>query len=283
MREGDFYTEVVTQVDVWGNETKTEALDTTLIEAISRGPLADFPDIEVAVALARLIHNEYELYGTSGSALDREASGLLLRTLGRTLDRLGIKDFAVPFRDFDTFRTYWNRNDGYGSWQARRDMLNEFFEPLHEQLERSEAAGLEWALASGISPHPVTGWPKVDEEIAELRRHFNAASSQQDYSNIGNDCVAITEALSAVVYNHEKHGIQGQGEPAVTSTKARLDRYLEVELQGSENAYVRKLTRSAVELAQAVKHRRETSTRTEAGISADAVILLANILRRLQS
>lgn len=26
----------------------------------------------------------------------------------------------IPFRNFTTFKWYWLRNDGYGSWQARR-------------------------------------------------------------------------------------------------------------------------------------------------------------------
>jgi hypothetical protein len=43
---------------------------------------------------------------------------------------------------------------------------------------------------------------------------------------------------------------------------------------------MRKFARATIELAQAVKHR-GTPTRTEAGIVADAVILLANMLRRL--
>jgi len=46
------------------------------------------------------------------------------------------------------------------------------------------------------------------------------------------------------------------------------------------NAEMRKFARATIELAQAVKHSR-TPTRTEAGILADAVVLLANMLRRL--
>jgi hypothetical protein len=49
---------------------------------------------------------------------------------------------------------------------------------------------------------------------------------------------------------------------------------------GSENATLRKLARSTIEYAQHVKHS-GTPTRREAGIAADAVIQLANILRRL--
>jgi hypothetical protein len=49
---------------------------------------------------------------------------------------------------------------------------------------------------------------------------------------------------------------------------------------GPDNATLRRLTRSAIDYAQHVKHS-QTPTRREAGIAADAVIQLANILRRL--
>ncbi|MGX1792257.1 hypothetical protein ACWIDW_04860 [Microbacterium sp. NPDC055312] len=280
MRADDFYNRS-SDTDPWGSAA-TPQLNEPLLQQAASGPLGETSDVELAAALAHFVHSEFELYGTSGSSLSRDDSALMATTLTRVLQRLGISDFSLPFRDFEGFRSYWLRNDGYGSWQARRDILNGLFDPLHEQLERREAATLEWTLASGISPHPVVGWPRVDEEISEMRRHFNMASTQQDYSNIGNDCIAVLEALSAVVYDHDRHGSAGEEEPSVARTKARFDRYIEVELPGPESSHLRKLARAAVELAQAVKHRRETATRTEAGIAADSVILLANMLRRLQ-
>lgn len=282
MKEDDFYIETESSFGVWGQSTTTREFNTELLEAIVQGPIPDHPDIEVSVALAHLARDEYELYGTSGSKLTNEDSVLFTRALLRVLKRLGIESFEMPFRDFDSFHKYWRRNGGHGSWQARREMVDGLFEPLHVLLDQREASSMTWTLATPISPHSETGWPRVDEEIAEMRRHFNAATSQQDCSNVGNDCVAVLEAISAVIYVHAKHGEQGKEEPSVASTKARFDRFIEIELVGSENAYLRKLARASIELAQAVKHRRETATRTEAGIAADSVILLANIFRRLQ-
>lgn len=283
MKEDDFYTETDSSFGGWGEQTITREFNTELVNAIVQGPIPDHPDIEVAVALARLAHDEYELYGTSGSALTSEHSVLFTRALLRVLKRLGVDTFEIPFRDFDSFRKHWRLNGGHGIWQARRDMVDDIFEPLHELLDQRESASMTWTLATPISPHPITGWPRVDEEIAEMRRHFNAATSQQDHSNIGNDCVAILEALSAVVYVQDKHFEEGKSEPPVASTKARFDRFIEVELQGSENSYLRKLARASIELAQAVKHRRDTATRRDAGIAADSVILLANMFRRIHA
>lgn len=84
-----------------------------------------------------------------------------------------------------------------------------------------------------------------------MRRHFRAARTEQDYSNVGNDAVAALEALSAASYEHARHGEPGVDEPPIPSTKARLGRVVEVELPGSENAELRKVVRAAIELAQA--------------------------------
>jgi hypothetical protein len=75
------------------------------------------------------------------------------------------------------------------------------------------------------------------------------------------------------------HG-DGEDEPPVAKTKIRIDRYIEDTVKGPENAELRKLAKSAIEFAQRVKHS-PTSTRRDAGVAADTVILLANILRRL--
>lgn len=283
MRPSEFWIErEVPGFDPWGPGRTERVLDTAKLDAIVAGPLPGHRDIETAVALARFVHDQYESYGTSKDGLvGDDESGLLIRTLKVLLRRLSITEFDPPFRDFNSFYKYWIRNDGYGSWQARRDILDEIFEPLHRDLDEREADSISSTLAAAISPRRVTGWPRVDEEISELRRHFESASTVQDYSNIGNDCVSTLEALSATAYSHDRHGREGEVEPPVAKTKDRLGRYIEVELAGRENANMRKLARATIEVAQAVKHRRGTTTRNDAGIAADSVILLANMLRRI--
>jgi len=281
----EFWTETVVP-DVWGGApVHTPALNEELLLAATRGPIGSHPDVELAVALARFAHEEFEGHGTAGAAISQEASIMVMRALKAVLGRLGISTFNPPFRDFDSFYKHWRSvgASGSGGWQARRDILDSHFDPLHELLDEREAGSITSTLAVAISPRQVTGWPRVDEEVAELRRHFESASTQQDYSNVGNDCVALLEALSQTVYQHEKHQRDEEAEPPVQKTKERLDRYIEVELVGPDNAELRKLARAAIEFAQAVKHRRATITRKEAGIAADAALLLANLLRRIHS
>jgi hypothetical protein len=248
---------------------------------LRRGSLASAPDVEAAVALARLVHDELEAYGTAGG--DRLTDGEMreaLVALRVVVDRLGLGGFDPPFTDFTTFRSYWLREGAYGSWQARRDLLSYVFDQLHDQLSDLETKALTSALADPISPRGRTGWQRVDEEIAELRRHFQTARTPQDYRNVGNDCVIVTEAISRTVYDADRHLRPGETEPPVANTKQRLDRFVEDALPSAENASLRRLARAAIDVAQAIKHR-STPTRRDAGVAADAVILLANLLRRI--
>jgi hypothetical protein len=96
----------------------------------------------------------------------------------------------------------------------------------------------------------------------------------------GSCASASWEALSRKVYDHAELTPPEEPEPKVSDTKTRLDRYIAARLPGSDNERLRRYARTTIELAQDVKHR-TSPTRTEAGIAADAVIVLANIVRRL--
>ena len=277
MRENDFFEEAET-ADVWA--VQQDSLNTDLIEQIHAGPVQTATDVEIAVPLARLVHDEYLSRGTDDKPrISVHESRAVMSALRAVLKRLGV-DFKPPFSDFDGFYKYWKNNGGSGSWAVRRKMLTDLFDPLHEQLADMEAGTVASTLAEPVSSHPRTGWTRVDEEITELRRHFQNARTEQDYRNVGNDCVIVLERLSAAAYVRERHLYAGEDEPPVASTKNRLDRVIEVDLAGSENAALRKLVRAAIDQAQGVKHG-ATINRRYASVAADSAILLANMLRRI--
>jgi hypothetical protein len=252
-----------------------------LLARLRQGPLSDRDDVEVAVPLARLAHDDLEKYGTdSKQELTDTQMRDALRSLHVVVDRLGIVGFDVPFRDFSTFRSWWLKQGAKGSWQARRDLLSGLFDSLHDELAEREQQALSSTLVQPISPHARTGWSAVDTEISELRRHFLNARTPQDYRNVGLDCVAVTEALRRQAYDPERHLRGDEEEPPISNTKQRLGRFVEDAAPGTTAAALRKLARAAIEYAQHVKHS-TTPTRREAGIAADAVIQLANLLRRL--
>lgn len=255
-------------------------LDRDLLTRLRASSDVHRSDVEVAVALLRLAHDELEAFGTDGSERTSEDEiRLILRASRQVLVRVGLT-IDLPFSDFGTFKSHWMANDGYGSWQARRDILNELFEPVHLELARREDSEITSTLARPVTSHPGTGWSRVDDEVNELRRHFQMARSEQDFRNIGNDCVAVLERLSEAAFDPDRHVRDGDEIPPVAKTKLRFDMIIESSASGSDNSEVRKVARAVVELAQAVKHR-SAPTRRDAGIAADSVIQLVNIVRRL--
>jgi hypothetical protein len=278
MRPDEFFKAVP---DALGWGPRTREVDHDLLVSLRRGPAAGKDDLEVGVALARLVHDDLEAYGTGGGEQLSEAEMRdALLALHAVAKRVGLGELQIPFRDYASFRSYWLRNDAYGSWQARRDILNGIFDPIHDQLIEVESVSITSSLAQPVSPRGRTGWAKVDEELAEMRRHFEMARTPQDYRNVGNDATMVTEALSRQVYDPVKHLRAGEDEPAVGKTKQRLERFVEDALPGRDTAALRRLVRASIEAAQEVKHS-DTPTRRDAGVAADSVILLANLLRRL--
>jgi hypothetical protein len=267
--------------DPWGTSF-VEVLDVARLTALISAPDPQHADMDVALALMDLVRDDLQLSGTSGG--DRITDGnirLAIRALERTSARAG-HEFKLPFRDHAGWRSYWIRKgaSGSGGWQARRDLLGDLFDAAYASLMAAQDRALDSTLVEAVSPYESLGWPGVDTEIGELRRHFRTASTPADYRAAGNDCIHLLEALSRQVYDHARHTPAGEDEPPVAKTKLRLERFVEERLPGADNAEMRKFARSAIELAQAIKHG-GTPSRTEAGIAADAVIALANMFRRL--
>ncbi|MET7578013.1 adenine nucleotide alpha hydrolase family protein [Micrococcus luteus] len=254
------------------------------IKRLADGPIPGDDDLESAVNLAKLVHETYENHATHNDHGRTDEEGYaILRALRLVLHRYGIP-LDLPWRDFSSFRTYWIAEgaSGGGSWQMRREMLAKHFDPVFQTLHAREEEQSRGALASGVSPHPNTGWTQVDDEIAQLRTRFRTASGMQDYRDTGNRCVAVLEALSRQVYDHAQHGTPGQSEPPVDKTNIRLEAYINATLPGNANEELRGLVKKASALAHKVKHS-PNADRRSAGIAADSVILIANIIRRLDS
>lgn len=280
MNKENFYTDVF-ENSPWGDNAVTgRKLNRKLIEAVRTNHASDIDDLEAASALLRFVWDELQKYGTdSGQTLQNDEIAELQRSLQAVLNRLGIT-FSFPWRDFEGFKTYWIKEGASGSWQARREILTNLLMPVLDELEAMEYQQSRSDLAQAISPLKTLGWREVDEEIHELRKRFSTASSRQDYRDVGNRCVAVLEALSRTVYNPEKHVREGEEILPAEKSKLRLERVVEDSLGGKENEKLRGLSKKVIELAHSVKHSPAPSRRS-AGICADSVILLANILRRV--
>lgn len=272
-----------TGIDEWFNQVDQPRMD--VIRNLMAGPLPDDDDLETAIALTRLVHAELEEFGTKNEVqrLDNDQIAVAQRSLRVVLARHDIS-LNLPWRDYSTFRSHWINEgaSGAGGWQARREILGRFFDSVFAELDRLEDARFVATLADPVSPAAGTGWAAVDSAVNDVRARFRSAATPADYSDVGRRCIAVMEALSATVYDPDEHLRDGETEPPVAKTHMRITRFVEDALGGSENVEVRALVRKAAELAEAVKHR-SNANRRDAGIAADAAILLANILRRVDT
>lgn len=259
---------------------KRPALNKGLLESIKKGEFTRESNLEVASELLTVVWNEYENYGTHGTTLQDADIVLAHKALMAVLTRIDLP-FTLPWRDFDSFRSYWLREGASGSYQARRDILDTLFTPIRQELDRREALSDQANLASAISPHATLGWEIVDEKIAALKKSFAQAQTAEDYSDVGNRAISTLEVLANTVYDVEKHVRPGEEPLAYSNTKLRFDRFIEDSLPGTSNSGLRKIARGAVELSQAIKHGSIT-TRKNAGLLGDSVILLTHMLRRLE-
>lgn len=280
MRFDDFFGEVRNSATPWGS-FRTTGIRIDLVRQLASGPLPGDDPLATAIALTQFVRGQYNSYGTDGKPqIDDAESREVFRSLRAVLRRQGV-DFNPQWSDFPSFRTYWNAHEGRGSWQARRDMLANLFDPVLEALETTQDRASENEVARPVSPRSELGWPAVDSHIEQLRQRFATASTHVDYKDVGNRCVGVLEALSAVVYDRAVHCPEDEAPPPVDKTDIRIGAYIDQRLPGSSNEELRGLVKKASALSHKMKHS-PRADRITTGIAADAVILLANILRRLR-
>lgn len=262
----------------WGPDPNAVRMD--LVRAVEKSPADGDDELETAESLALVARGQFTAYGTDGKYRINDAqSHELIRALKAVLRRHGLQ-FDPPWSDFPSFRRYWQAHEGRGSWQARRDMLADVFDPVFAALASKRDHALDNTLVTPVSPRTELGWPAVDDQIKQLRERFATATTTVDYKDVGNRCVGILETLSSIIFDPAKHWPVDEPPPPVDKVKRRVDAYLAVRLPGPGNAELRALVRKASDLSHSMKHS-HNADRTSTGITADAVILVANMLRRL--
>jgi len=133
MRPDDFFFEsyVGDGLDSVESLAVVREFNRELADRLRQRPQADIDDLDAAIALVQLVHDDLERFGTDGGQrLSDDDLGSALRTLRAVLKRLGIS-FEVPFRSFTTFKSYWGSKGMSGSWQARRTYLQGVFDAIH--------------------------------------------------------------------------------------------------------------------------------------------------------
>jgi hypothetical protein len=273
-------------VDESGEETLS--LNVELLRQILEADATRPSDVDAMDGVVRLLRREIENYSSRGwshlTGQDLEALNRAYRVLSA---RIGVESQRLPFRDWTEYER-WRRRENWAHLEQIEAIYTEdgYWDDFFGQLEGHILDALEasWThdLIQTVSPHKETGWALVDSEIGELRRKFATARTASDHSAIGLQSVRVLEQLATVAYVQDVHGRFADGEPTKGETKKRFDAIIAAHATGKENELLRKTAKSVVELAQQVKHR-HTPSREDAGIAADSVIVLVNLIRRLSN
>ena len=273
--------EIYTEEEDWVTGETARVLNTVLLDQLIIDPADSMDDLTAAELLLELLHQQFEAYGTGGGEwIEAKDMRVAVDACNEVVRRLGLAEFEIPFRDYSSFHTWWVENGAYGSWQGRRDLLQRIFEPAERMVRSTRIDERRRRVASGVTPTGRLDWPSFERMVIQIETRFRSARGVPDYKAVGLDCVTLLEALSRSLYDPAQHLRLGESEPPVDQSKNRLDRVVEDAAQGSGKAELRKLVKAAIEYAHHVKHQ-TTPSRQDAGMAADATILVAHLLRRL--
>ena len=256
-------------------------LNIGLLDELIVGPVESPSDLSAAEGLLELLHEQFAACGTDSSQwIDQKDIRIAVDACNEVVQRLGLIDFEIPFRDYSAFRSWWLDNGAHGSWQARRDLLQNLFAPAERAVRTARINERRRRVATGVTPTGRLDWPALDRTVAQIEARFRSARGVPDYQAVGLDCVTLLNELSRSLYDPAQHLRPNESEPSIDQSKNRLDRVVDDAAPGPGKAELRRLVKSAIEYAHHVKHQ-TTPSRQDAGMAADATVLVAHLLRRL--
>lgn len=173
------------------------------------------------------------------------------------------------------FRSLW---DWYGRWskadlpsyQSRREFIGWLINPLEEQIRF-----IKWELPE------LTGWPRIDQAISQIKIDLLAARDEMMYQTIGLKCRETLISLAQIVYDPSKHKLPDDIEVSNTDAKRMLDAYIATELRGKSNEEIRKFAKSVLDVANYLQHNR-TATFRDAALCYEATRSVVEVIAILE-
>lgn len=198
------------------------------------------------------------------------------RALSAVLKRLSIA-YPNKFADLWTWHGRWSQGD-MPKYSDRRSFIAALFAPVREGIADQERATHE--LAKGVGGDEATSWPQIDAQLVRLQRLFREAKDGDAYNGVGLQCMKVLTSLGHVVFDASRDLPAGKEEPGRDDAKARIAYFLSRIVPGEQGEQIRKLVNAAYAQANTAKHR-QTPTRIDAGVAANATALLISTLRLL--
>lgn len=179
------------------------------------------------------------------------------------LSALGLT-IELPYPDIWEWYGRWSQGD-LPSYQSRRDFISALFKPIVSRI-----------TGTGIREPEVTGWDRVDRGVAKAHKVLRGATHHEDYQSTGHLCREVLISLAQQVWDPERHPVIDV-EVSPTDAKRMLDAFIGVELSTSSNEAARRLAKTALDLANALQHRR-TATFRDAAMCLEATTLVVNFV-----
>jgi hypothetical protein len=181
---------------------------------------------------------------------------------------------ALAKRGYNNALPYGSLWDWYGRWssgdlptyQSRRTFISELVNPIISHVRTG--------CVEEMQP---TGWQRVDRTVGEIRDRLAAGTNEEQFQAVGLLCREVLISLAQAVYVRDRHPPLGGTEPSTTDGKGMLQAYIASELPGEANEEARKHARSALDLANALQHRR-TAVFRDAAMCVEATTSVVNLV-----
>jgi hypothetical protein len=167
--------------------------------------------------------------------------------------KYGIED-PNPYISLWKWYERWKQGD-LPAWQDRRRFICDMYDPIVQRLRNIH---VEFAEVE------VTGWPRVDRGIFNIKKRLYNAKAEEDYQAVGLLCREIIISLAQAVYDPIIHSVAGQDEPSDTDANRMLEAFISCELRGSADEASRRFCKASLILAVALQHKRTAGFRDAA-------------------
>ena len=172
---------------------------------------------------------------------------------------------TIPYDDLWVWYGRWSGGD-LPTYKSRRLHVGELVTPLIDQVKTVNA-----------SAAPATGWARVDRSVGAMREQLAIATAEEQFQTVGLLCREILISLAQAVYDADAHPTEDGVKPSETDAKRMLQAYIAQELSGNSQRYSRKHASSALDMSNALQHRRTANFR-DAALCAEATTAVVNVI-----
>lgn len=221
--------------------------------------------IEATESLRDLMLAAVVAYTDPITAADRQNYVMLRRRVVRGAEA---QQIGHPFRweDLKAVCAWAKRAGGYA---ARRDEVEKTVEPFLEQLESlRDGLGVDvWGESSE--------WTSLEERVSEMKSRLDAATSLDDFQDVGRRSREVILAIASLVFRVEMVP-DGEPMPQGANAKEKIRLILKWYLPGASHEELRSLLGKALSFAHKVTH--APADRVDAVAAAQAAVLLTRTL-----